>query len=321
MSVAWDDVRLLERMAREGHAPLRVYNAVDVEFADQLFASGPRQTPDARITTRTLKIYADGALGSRGARLLEPYSDAPGQTGLSRLPANIADILRRARERGIQVATHAIGDAANRQMLDLYNAALANDPTEIRECHGGLPCSARENSSRWRVEHAQNLSSADIPRFARLGVIASMQPSHAIGDLHFAPARLGMERLAGAYAWRSLLDSGATVVFGSDAPVERGDPLIEFYAAVARRDLQGFTGPGWHPEQAVTREQALRAFTLDSAYARFAETELGSITVGKRADLSVFSVDLMTAPVEQVPHGRALLTVVDGAVVYRVDGW
>jgi predicted amidohydrolase YtcJ len=170
---------------------------------------------------------------------------------------------------------------------------------------------------RWRIEHAQIIRPSDIPRFAHLGVIASMQPSHAIGDLHFAPARLGAARLAGAYAWKDLLRSGAVVVGGSDAPVERGDPLIEFYAAVARRDLAGFSGPGWHPEQALSRAEALRLFTSAAAYARFAETELGTIEPGKRADFSAFSVDLMTAPAAAIPKGRAVLTVVDGAVVFQ----
>lgn len=323
MSVAWEDVLLLERMAAEGRAPLRVYNAVDLEFAEQLFASGPRGGPGDRITTRALKIYADGALGSRGAHLLEAYADAPNTTGLERLPANFIEVLENARAAGIQVATHAIGDGANREVLNAYAQAFGRRcMPRYRSCRP-WPASmaASAGQARWRIEHSQILNTADIPRFGRMGVIASMQPSHAIGDLHFAPARLGQERLAGAYAWEALIRSNATVVFGSDAPVERGDPLIEFYAAVARRDLQGRSGPGWHPEQAVTREQALRAFTIDAAYARFAENELGSITVGKRADFSVFSADLMTVPVADIPRARALLTVVDGREVYRADGW
>jgi predicted amidohydrolase YtcJ len=208
--------------------------------------------------------------------------------------------MAKAKAAGIQVATHAIGDRGNATVLDLYDA----------EAPKGL---------RWRIEHAQVVRPADIPRFAQLGVIASMQPSHAIGDLHFAPARLGEARLSGAYAWKGMLDAGAVVVGGSDAPVERGDPLIEFYAAVARKDLSGFSGPGWHPEQALSREQALKLFTASAAYARFAERELGTIEVGKRADLSAFSVDLMTAPAEAIPKGHAVLTVVDGKVVYRAN--
>ncbi len=302
MSVSWADVPLLERMAARGEAPLRVYNAVDVGEAAPLLRSGPRASPDGRIVTRAIKIYADGALGSRGAALFEPYADAPETRGLMKLkPEETAPVLARARRAGIQVCTHAIGDRADRVVLDLYRDA------------GVRPGAA---SPRWRIEHAQNLSDADVPRFRQLGVIASMQPSHAIGDLHFAGARLGEARLAGAYAWRRLEEAGATVVGGSDAPVERGDPLIEFYAAVARRDLQGRSGPGWHPEQALGRAAALRLFTRDAAYARFAERELGTLEVGKRADLTAFSVDLMTAPVDAIPNGRAVLTVVDGRVVY-----
>ncbi len=191
-------------------------------------------------------------------------------------------------------------------MLDWYAEALRGRPAKDR---------------RWRVEHAQIVEPGDIPRFARQGVIASMQPSHAIGDLHFAPARLGQERLEGAYAWRSLLDAGARVVGGSDAPVERGDPLIEFYAAVARKDLKGFSGAGWRPQEALSRTQALKLFTAWPAWAAFQEQELGSLTVGKRADLTVFSADLMTVEPAAIPKSRALLTVVDGQIVHRASGW
>ena len=172
---------------------------------------------------------------------------------------------------------------------------------------------------RWRIEHAQILRPSDYHWFVDLPIIASMQPSHAIGDLHFAPARLGDSRLDGAYAWHSLVDLGVVVVGGSDAPVERGAPLIEFYAAVARRDLQGFQGPDWRPDEAVDRLTALKMFTLWPAYASFREDELGTIEVGKRADFTAFSVDLMTAPVEDIPRGEATLTIVDGVVVYRAD--
>jgi predicted amidohydrolase YtcJ len=299
MSVAWADIALLERMAAEGKAPLRVYNVVDAGEAGPLLASGPRATPDGRITTRAIKLYADGALGSRGAALFEPYADARTTNGLVRTPPDeMRPLMARAKTAGIQVATHAIGDRGNAIVLDLYRELGAN----------GL---------RWRIEHAQIVRPPDIARLARLGVIASMQPSHAITDLHFAPARLGPARLEGAYAWKDFLRAGAVVAGGSDAPVERGDPLIEFYAAVARRDLKGFAGPGWHPEQALSRVEALKLFTSAPAYARFAEKELGTIEAGKRADFSAFSVDLMTAPAEAIPKGRAVLTVVDGAVVYQ----
>jgi len=299
MSVAWEDVRLLETLNGEGKTPLRVYNAVDVGQAGPLFAEGPRNTGDGLVVTRAVKMYADGALGSRGAALFEPYSDAPGTSGLILTPPDrMREAMAKAAAVGIQVAAHAIGDRGNANVMDL----MAEHEPEGR---------------RWRIEHAQVIRPADIPRFAKLGVIASMQPSHAIGDLHFAPARLGDRRLAGAYAWESLLKGGAVVVGGSDAPVERGDPLIEFYAAVARKDLTGFSAPNWHPEEALSRAEALKLFTSAAAYARFSEDELGSIEAGRIADLTAFSVDLMKAPEAEIPKGHAVLTVVDGKVVYR----
>ncbi|HEX3365133.1 amidohydrolase [Phenylobacterium sp.] len=304
MSVAWPDVALMEELDKSGEATLRVYNMVDAAEAGPLFAGGPRATPDGRITTRGIKLYMDGALGSRGAALFEPYSDAPGLKGtFITEPKVMAGYLSQALAKGIQVSTHAIGDRGNATALDLYEQAFKADP-------------AKGRAARWRIEHAQILRPVDIPRFQADGVIASMQPSHAIGDFHFAPARLGKDRLKGAYAWQSLLKSGAVVVGGSDAPVERGAPLIEFYAAVARKDLSGFSNADWHPEEALTRAQALKLFTASAAYARFAEKDLGTISVGKRADLSGFSVDLMTAPEAAIPKGHAVLTVVDGKVVY-----
>jgi predicted amidohydrolase YtcJ len=300
MSVDWADVAILEAMAKRGEAPLRVYNAIDAVQAGPLFEHGARSSPDGRITTRTIKLYMDGALGSRGAVLFHPYADAPTISGTYvTQPADMKPYLAKAKAANIQVATHAIGDKGNATVLDLYEEA------------GATP------ALRWRDEHTQIVRSADIPRFAKDGVIASMQPSHAIGDLHFAAARLGEERLKGAYAWKSLLNSGALVIGGTDAPVERGDPLIEFYAAVARKDLKGFSGPDWHSEERLTREEALKLFTSSAAYARFAEKDLGTLEVGKRADLTAFSVDLMTAPEAAIPKGHATLTVVDGKVVFE----
>jgi predicted amidohydrolase YtcJ len=305
MSVSWADVPLMEEMDRQGLATLRVYDMVDAAEAGPLFASGPRATPDGRITTRGIKLYMDGALGSRGAALFEDYSDAPGLKGTFITdPKVMAGYMAKALAKGIQVSTHAIGDRGNFTTLDLYEQAFKANP-------------AAGKAARWRIEHAQILRPADIPRFKADSVIASMQPSHAIGDFHFAPARLGKDRLKGAYAWKSLLKTGAVVVGGSDAPVERGAPLIEFYAAVARKDLQGFSNADWHPEEKLSRAEALKLFTSSAAYARFAEKDLGTISVGKRADLSGFSVDLMTAPEAEIPKGHAVLTVVDGQVVYQ----
>ena len=173
---------------------------------------------------------------------------------------------------------------------------------------------------RWRVEHAQIVSPVDIPRFAKLGIIPSMQPSHAIGDLHFAPSRLGMKRLEGAYAWQSFIKSGCRIAGGSDAPVERGEPMIEFYAAVARKDQRGFSGEGWHSEQAVTREQALKMFTIWAAYAAFEERLKGSIEVGKLADLTVLSADIMKIAAPEILKTRCAMTVIGGEVVYEAGG-
>jgi predicted amidohydrolase YtcJ len=313
MSVDWADVEAIEALAASGELPgLRVYNSVTPEAGERLLREGPRNAADGRAVTRAIKFYVDGALGSRGAALFEPYSDAPHTRGLVQLtPEQILPVYEQALRRGIQVTTHAIGDRGNSLVLDWYERAFRAAPEAQRMV----------KEPRWRIEHAQVVRPGEIERFDRLDVIASMQPSHAIGDLHFAPARLGDARLEGAYAWRAMLATGARVVGGSDAPVERGDPLIEFYAAVARKDLKGFSGRGWHPEQALDRAAALKLFTAWPAYAAFAENEVGTITVGKRADLTVFDIDLMRAPEAQIPKGRALLTAVDGKPAHRDATW
>ncbi|HYE48393.1 MAG TPA: amidohydrolase [Azospirillaceae bacterium] len=311
MGIELEDVALLEAMAGEGKLPIRVYNSVARLHGERLVAAGPRASADGMVVTRSVKLYVDGALGSRGAALLEPYADAGGRGLLLAGREELMPFLEQALRRGIQVNTHAIGDRANRLVLDWYEAAFRAVP----------PAERAVAEPRWRVEHAQVIDAADIPRFKALGVIPSMQPSHAIGDLHFAPARLGEARLAGAYAWRALVEGGNRIAAGSDAPVERGDPRIEFYAAVARKDLKGFQGPGWHPEQAVDRATALKMLTLWPAAAAFQDQELGSIAVGKRADLTVFSADLMAVPEAEILAVRPLLTVVDGKVRFRAEGW
>lgn len=311
MSAPWRDIPLLEAMAEAGEAPLRIYNSVTPDGAAALIAGGPRSVADGRIITRAIKYYADGALGSRGAALFEPYADRPDTSGLMQITGDqIIPLYEAALRGGIQIATHAIGDRGNASVAEWYQQALNVVPAADRP---------RGADVRWRIEHAQILRPSDYHWFKDLPIIASMQPSHAIGDLHFAPARLGDARLDGAYAWHSLVDMGVIVVGGSDAPVERGDPLIEFYAAVARADLEGFQGPDWRPGEAVDRATALKMFTLWPAYASFREDELGTIEVGKRADFTAFSVDLMTAPVADILNGRATLTVVDGVVVHRAE--
>ncbi|MDQ3117923.1 MAG: amidohydrolase, partial [Verrucomicrobiota bacterium] len=304
------ELELLKKLYGEGKLKLRIYNAVygPGPAADRLLKDGPiLDAYQKRFTTRAIKVAFDGSLGSRSAALLEPYSDADTSGFLTEKEETLRPMLKEALRRGIQVETHAIGDRASRAILDLYEEAFqAVSPNERK---------VRE--PRWRVEHAQVLSPSDIPRFAKLGVIASMQPSHAISDLFFAPRRLGEERLAGAYAWASLLKSGAIIAGGSDAPVEQGDPMIEFYAAVARKSKDGFTGPGWHPEQAVTREQALKMFTAWPAYAAFQEKDKGSIEAGKLADLTILSADIMKIPEPEILRTRCLMTIVGGEIVFE----
>ena len=302
MSVSQTELDLMRGMAARGALGLRVDTYMDVDSAAEVFATGPSTDPTGRVRLRGIKLYADGALGSRGAALLAPYSDRPDSRGLVRTsPAVMAHYMGRARAAGAQVAVHAIGDRGNRMTLDAMAQVLGPGRTD----------------RRWRIEHAQVLSMQDLPRFASMGVTASMQCSHAIGDLYFAPARLGDARLKGAYAWRSLLASGALVCGGTDAPVEKGDPLIEFYAAVYRHALDGFAGPDWGLDQVLTRAQALALYTGSAARAIGREHDLGTLEVGKRADISAFSRDLMTAEPRDILKAKAMLTVIDGAVVFQ----
>jgi len=310
VSVDPADVSLMEEEAAAGRLNIRIYNAIDRSGYDALAPEAPRTNNSGRIITRAIKLYADGALGSRGAALTEPYSDMPNTTGLMLTShEEMAPFLKQALKEGVQIATHAIGDRGNKLVLDWYEEAFNAVPVEERKVA----------NPRWRIEHAQILHGEDIPRFAQLGVIASMEPSHAIGDFYFAPARLGDARLDGAYAWRSLLDSGAIIAGGSDAPVERGDPLIEFYAAVARKDLEGNSGPDWRPNEKVTRAEALAMFTSANAYASFQEKDLGTIETGKLADFTVFSIDIMTVPEEEILTAKPVMTIVDGDIVYKAE--
>ena len=217
------------------------------------------------------------------------------------------EIFKEALRTGTQVTAHAIGDKANRELLDWFEAAFDAVPAAERKIA----------EPRWRVEHAQILSMDDLSRFEALGVIPSMQPSHAIGDLHFAVDRLGEQRLAGGYAWQSLIDAGAMIIGGTDAPVEVGDPMIEFYAAVTRKDLSGYSGAGWYPSEAVTRQNALKMFTIWPAYGAFQDHGLGSLDVGKRADLSIFDMDIMRVDAPQILDAKAVMTVVDGRIIYE----
>jgi len=303
MSTSADEAALFRELSAAGELPLRADLYLQPEAAE--FAAAQQAARDSNVRIRGVKLYMDGALGSRGAALLAPYSDAPNTSGLLVTPLEeLREHLRRARSARYQVATHAIGDRGNRLVLDAFRDAFADDPDALR-------------AARWRIEHAQVIAPEDIPRFGAMGVIASMQPSHAISDLHFAPARLGRARLAGAYAWRALLESGAVIAAGSDAPVEKGDPLIEFYAAAHRHDLSGFAGPDWALDQAVSREDALRMLTWGPAFAVFEDAERGTLEAGKRADVSAFSADLMTAELADIPTAQAVLTVSGGAITHE----
>ena len=309
MSVNPDDIPMLNRLANESKIKIRVYNSIDLlDHKNMPHMISKTGGDDPLITTRAIKLYADGALGSRGAALLEPYSDDKGNSGLMTLKEEQANsILKAALRNGTQVNIHAIGDRGNREVLQWYKNAFE-----------AIPVSERANPDpRWRIEHSQIVHVDDIALFAEYGIIPSMQPSHAIGDLYFAVDRLGKERLAGGYAWRSLIDSGAVIVGGSDAPVEVGDPRIEFYAATVRKGLDGYSNDAWYPNEKVTPQNALKMFTAWPAYAAFQEDTLGTIEVGKAADFTIFETDIMTADAADILTAKPVMTIVNGKVAFE----
>jgi predicted amidohydrolase YtcJ len=304
------EIARLKKMYESGASKLRIYYAVSgpgPEARTLLSQGAVTGLYGDRLTVRSIKLYMDGSLGSMGAALLENYEGSSSKGFFINQPEDLYPIIEQALKNGIQIMTHAIGDRGNREILNLYEKALKAVPPEQRKV----------KDPRLRIEHAQVFHIDDLPRPAQLGVICSMQPSHAITDLHFAPSRLGMDRLKGAYAWRTFIDSGAKVIGGSDAPVERGDPRIEFYAAVARKDLKGFQGEGWHPELKVTRDEALKMFTIWPAYAAFEEDIKGTLEPGKLADLTVLSEDIMTVPETEILNAATVMTIINGEVVYR----
>ena len=299
-------IDLYREFAASGRFPLRNYAMITPGEIAAFCAAHPEgvREADDRLVVRSVKVYADGALGSRGAALLDGYADDPGNHGLLFQPdETLQATVEQAMRCGLQVNTHAIGDRANRQVLDAYEAAI--------EATGGA-------RGRHRVEHSQILALDDIERFARLGVIASVQPTHATSDMPWAEDRIG-DRAVGAYAWRRLVDAGARLALGSDFPVERVDPLLGFHAAVTRQDAENAPAGGWYGNQVLTREEALRGFTLDAAYAAFMEDEVGSLEVGKRADFVVLSADLMAVPPEAILDTHVVQTVLGGETVYEVD--
>jgi predicted amidohydrolase YtcJ len=297
---------LYEQMAKAREVTTRVYAMMSagVPCLDSLLALGPRDNVDGNrmLAVRSIKAYADGALGSRGARLLEPYSDEPSQSGLLVTPMQqLIDVALKALRAGFQLNVHAIGDGANREVLDVFEAALKQVP---RADH------------RFRIEHAQVISPFDIPRFAQLGAIPSMQAVHQTSDMYWAESRLGSTRVLGAYAWRSLLNTGVVIPNGSDFPVESANPLFSFHSAVSRQDANNWPAGGWYPSQRMTREEALSSMTLWPAYASFQEQQVGSLTPGKLADIVVLSQDIMTVPAEDILKTKVELTIVGGKVVY-----
>ena len=303
-------IRIYEQLARAGEFNLRNYVMLSdpggraAALRNPYLTRGPQNgLYGGRLWVRAIKLYADGALGSRGAALLAPYSDEPANSGLLvSQPPHIAMMAELGLRRGFQINVHAIGDRGNRIALDAIESALRRIP---RAGH------------RFRVEHAQVISPEDIPRFAQLGVIPSMQATHQTSDMRWAEARVGPQRIRGAYAWRSLLNTGVVIPNGTDFPVEEVNPMLTFHAAVTRQDAAGTPVGGWYPEQKMTREEALQSITIWAAYAGFQESVMGSITPGKYADFVVLDRDIMRVPDSELHETRVLSTWLAGKRVYH----
>ena len=303
--VSLQQLRAYQALADRGEMPLRVYAMADGdgEALAWLCSNGPYEHPDGRLQMRAVKLYVDGALGSRGAALIEDYSDDAGNDGLLLMtPDQLVDTAARAKGCGVQVATHAIGDRGNRVVLDAFEQVLGRDAG---------------TDHRWRVEHAQILTAADIPRFAALGVVSSMQPTHATSDMPWAADRVGPDRIQWAYAWRKLRDAGARLALGSDFPVESVDPRLGLHAAVTRSNAQEAPAGGWMPQEKLTAWEAMRGFTRDAAHAGFAEDHVGSLAVGQRADFVLLAQDPLAVEPRQLDELEVLATYVDGEAVYR----
>ena len=299
-----DDITLFKRYANDHKLGPRLYVMVMGYDLLKTWDKPEIGLGDGFLTIRSVKLVADGAMGSRGAALLEPYDDDPKNSGFFTTPPEI--VLATARyglEHGFQVNVHAIGDRTNRMVLDQFEKAFAEHP-EVKD-------------PRFRIEHAQILDAADVPRFARLGVIASMQGIHCTSDRPWAESRIGIDRVKeGLYVWRKLLDSGATIINGTDVPVEDIDPIKNYYASVTRKPESGEPKEGFDPDQRMTREEALVSYTLAAARGAFEEKERGSIEVGKLADLTVLSQDILSVPDDALLRTAVVYTIVDGRIRY-----
>jgi predicted amidohydrolase YtcJ len=278
----------------------------DKNLIKEYFKNGIAVDSAHWLTVRSLKLYSDGALGSRGAWLLAPYSDRHEMSGMPLMSMDtVLKVCREALESGFQVCTHAIGDRANREILDRYELALKENPDKAKD-------------ARFRIEHSQHIDPQDIPRFAKLGVIPAMQAIHLSSDRPWAIDRLGEKRIKeGAYMWQSLLKSGAYVVNGTDVPVEPINPIACYFASVTRQTLKGEPAGGYEPEEKMTRAQALKSYTLDAAYGAFEENIKGSIEVGKLADFTIFSQDLMAVPDDKILSTEVAMTIVGGKVAFE----
>ena len=302
------NVDIMKEIHAEGNMSTRIYAAANVAEAATMLKRGREATADNMFELRGIKVYIDGTLGSRGAALLENYADADHNGFMNRTTKEeLEPILREALRKGIQIETHVIGDRAVKSLLDWYEEAFNDVPKSEWAV----------TEPRWRLEHAQIIPAKDQARLVTLGVLPSMQPSHGIGDLNFAPDRLGPERLSYAYPWQQLVDRGLMILGGSDAPVELGDPRIEFYAAISRKRLDGTSGEGWHPELAVNRETALKMFTIWPAYGAFQEDIRGSVEVGKYADFTIFDRDWLEVTEAEILTSENLMTIVGGKVTYQ----
>jgi len=308
MGVDLQGLGIYRELIEQGRFPFRVYAAIS--GAGETWEYYKKKGPDlgnGRLTVRAIKLYADGALGSRGAALIEPYADDPANRGLTFLSSEeIKKVTIDALNLGFQVCVHAIGDRANHIVLDVYEDAIKS-------------MSDKKKTARLRVEHAQVLELGDIPRFQLLDVIPVMQPTHCTSDMYWAEDRLGPSRLGGAYTWRSLIDRGSIIPGGSDFPVESPNPLWGYYAAITRQDHSGWPEGGWHPEQCMTREEALKAYTIWGAYAAFEEKVRGSIEPGKLADIVVLTDDIMKVAPKDILRAGVWMTVVGGEIVYSND--